>query len=832
MVTRRQSLKTIISALLLPVLDKSVYAHIGTPQKRVTDAACSTCATAAGLKSAFASVLDSAPILKYVAVPLAIANSQKLSTGGIPINYVSSAEGNLLFSQLDLQVDCVPAISVSRYYNSASNTDVGLGPGWSLGVLDDYISLSESSAQLISGTGEVAQFARDPSGGQWIPAYPGLTAHKPISVLDNGNLKEVVTSKEARTYLKSGANYLLASVDFGQLGQVSINRDGAGRISSVANAARGASIELQWSDDQNPRLASLRDNTGRTVTFSYNDGLLSSVTDATGATWLYTYQAGQLVNITDPEGASVLQTAYSGSRVSASQTIDGSMYFTYADGGVTTAVDGLGNSTTYTHNGHGQLIEAKSADGSVVTTIAYDSLQRVTAISSGSDVLRQFAYDSSGRLSSYTHGKRWKKWSYDENDLLINESDPAGSAAYTHDANGYLTQSTSARKHRNGSCKFESGLLTSIKNAKKSLELKYDNNGQLVAAISTKTGRYQYGRNALGWLVSEQLPNRYGSSCNRNARGQVTDWQDTTGNKISYQRDGRGAIVQVENASGEWARATRDSWGRIIGLTNSKAQTRNFSYDKLGRLANYTDALGQNFVVTYAAGSSRVQQMQQINGDLTIVRGSGGESIAVAGKTSAGYDDGWFDPLYSEGLLGSFSGFGSIVASKKVILDPVQSDIHELISGSGETGGGGDYGDYADYADGLGDDGGDTYSDSDAGADCADSPNTGSALVAAPEDGGNCQVKLKSTACYNCESAAYANCNSQYGVAWSQSLGAGIAIEVGCGVANLTPQGFLACAAAAGLVYLSGTAAAIYQAYTCDQSVDSITCYDQCKSAE
>lgn len=115
MVTRRQTLKAVVSSILATGFDNFGFAQESGELDRATAAACTSCVNVGRAKLSFSNILDSAPLIKNVSLPRVLNPMSRSSRAGIPVNYVESSTGRLVFSITDLVLHGMPPIRLTGY---------------------------------------------------------------------------------------------------------------------------------------------------------------------------------------------------------------------------------------------------------------------------------------------------------------------------------------------------------------------------------------------------------------------------------------------------------------------------------------------------------------------------------------------------------------------------------------------------------------------------------------------------------------------------------------------------------------------------------------------
>ena len=808
MINRRQTLNVVISSLLAPAFELSPFSGNASAATltRNTDVACRACATADDLKNVYANVLDSAHIIKHASLPIALSPILRSYRAGLTVQFVESATGKLCFGIKDLIVKGAPSVSAVRYYNSGNEADVGLGKGWSLAV-DDRITVSGTNATLTTAAYDVVNLASNDGGSTYSVIHPGLTVHAKLIRASQSTLKEPMGGGIHKEYTLINGDYHLSAIDYGEIGRTEIYRDTTGRTVSINAPGSGVSVELQWSTTG--QLIGLRDSAGRSVTFEYANSLLISHRDVMGSKWNYEYLPDGISRIIDPVGVEILGANYDSTRVSETRTISGNLDYSYSSSNANgiynlSTVDSVGNSTEYEHNNLGQVVAVRSSsDPSGNLLLTYDSKARLTQMIHGSQQ-NKYSYDSEGNLIQRSSGAYSRAWAYTANGKLSSTSDGAGKSTFEYDAAGHLASAASSRKIRSYSVTNKNGRPLTIQNSHRTLGFSYTPQGLLKTVTTQKSRVADFAYDKAGYLVSEKLSDGYTSSARRNARGQLTEWSDSRGRHFTFQRDSRGAVVKITNTKGDWARADRDTHGRIAKLTNSNGQSRTFVYNSAGRLVSWTDAQNRKFAVQYDPATGKALEMTQVNGAAKIVRGIHGEAVlhsSYAVKDAAGsgqsFDDGWLDPLFGSGLLGSFSGFTKYSASEIVKKSKSAVAVNMLVAESSDQGN-------------TSDDDGQTDDDDD-------------------DDDDDDQLAKNNPDCSPCESAYQTTCMDTR----LDSLDAAQQTEVevlgGCALIAETVLLAAACAAGAVLNYNSSVKTA-ETTYTNCITLITQNCYSQCQA--
>ena len=391
----------------------------------------------------------------------------------------------------------------------------------------------------------------------------------------------------------------------------------------------------------------------RTTSYTY-DGygnvLTKTITDpASGSsrTWTNTYYNsglyGQLQTRNGPRTDVADVTSYT--------------YYNCASGGqcghVHTVTDALGHTTTYnSYDAHGYPTSITDPNGTV-TTLTYDSRQRLTSRTVGGELTR-YNYYPTGFLQKVTQPDgRSLSYLYDASHRLTEIDDAAGDrVVYTLDGAG----------HRIGEQRFDpSGNLarmqTSVYNSvgqmweqltstgtlSQATVYGYDGYGNAVSVQAplsrTTSNGYDFlnrlaqttdpagsntvfGYDALDDLVSVSDPRNLTTSYTYNGLGDLTKLQSPDTGTTQTSFDSGGNLSVRTDARGIAANYSYDALNRVTRITYPD-QTIGYTYDQganaLGRLSGFTDASGQTSYSYDTLG--HVVGKQQVAGGVTLTVG-------------------------------------------------------------------------------------------------------------------------------------------------------------------------------------------------------------------
>jgi RHS repeat-associated protein len=463
---------------------------------------------------------------------------------GDPINIGS---GNLFEQVTDYETSGLNKLKFVRYYNSSINPStfaIALGPGWR-GAFDRYIRIiSTTSVVAERADGETVGFVL--TGGVWQP---------------NTDVDITLTN--------SGATWMLTDAD-----------DAVETYTTI-----GSNEAL---------LNSIRARSGYTQTLAYdatND--LSSVTDSFGRSLTFTYQNGILQTLTTPDGlvASYKYLSSPGRLASAtySTSPETSLSYLYENSALPFALTGIvdedGNQyATWTYDSSGRPLSSQHATGADLMTVSYDDTNgsRTVTNALGQVMVYQFATFQGVPMVT-------------EIDRQATATTAAASRLFTYDSNGYLAGQTDWN-----------GNTTTYVN---------DTRGE-PTTINEAVGTPQARTTGIMYLSNYHLPSQivtpglttnftYDSSGDLLTKTQV----DTTITTVPYSTNG-----QSRTWTYTWSNFLLAS---ALGPRTDASELTKFAYDSTGALTATTNALGQMTKITQHLPGGLPQTVIDPNGVTT-----------------------------------------------------------------------------------------------------------------------------------------------------------------------------------------------------------------------
>ncbi|HYJ46449.1 MAG TPA: DUF6531 domain-containing protein, partial [Pyrinomonadaceae bacterium] len=543
---------------------------------------------------------------------------------GTMVNFVSTSTGHLAFAITDLEITGEMPILFQRAYSSDNGEDRGLGAGWSF-VFDDRITLGRDGATLSTGMGSVINFQREGQSQRFILKTDEPNVHQAFDILDANTIVERAGGL-ARTYKRLGQTYHLQQIADPDGNTITLSFNSREKVSRIAGSGTAA-LTLEWSDEKDPRLLAVADQSHHRVAFEQEGRRLRRVTDAAGAQWAYDYQGGRLVRALDPAGRVLLRARYdrAGRVVEAGDGAGTNLYEyesaanDYARRTVVTGPEGA--KATFEQTERGSLSAIRDDEGEAVLGIDYNSANRPTRIVDRENGDTVFSYDAQNRLVNRASSDgSFQTYTYDERGQVSSTTTNAGRTDYERDERGDLSRAKSngpAQSYR--VTRNSRGQAISVKSeAGSEISFEYDAAGNASAFSTNRAGRFETGTDANGRVISRSLPSGALYRYEYDPRGMLLKQSDNRGHAVTFEREASGALTGVLMASGKWIRATRDEAGRIVTLSTSAGKSRRFAYDARGALTDYTDARGRRKHFSYDR-RGRLESVEDDDGHHTVV---------------------------------------------------------------------------------------------------------------------------------------------------------------------------------------------------------------------
>lgn len=494
---------------------------------------------------------------------------------------IKVSNGNMYLQQNDYHLPSVgQAISLSRTYNSDSQTLGLFGRGWSTQYDEAIVTYDASLLSFNQSDGRAIYFNR------------------PVS--SSGAFTDLIGDYHARVTQDSGGSVL--SLKGGGIKQF----NSAGKLVSHADR-NGNTTTLAY--DSNGFLSSVGDPFGRVLTFHTNaGGQVNSISDSLGTIATYTYGGGnELLSVTYADNSS-FNFAYDGNlrlttvtdalgnileshsydaqgRAITSEKQGGVDHFSleYVSDTETDVTDGLGRVTKYTFDkSKGRHVVTRvegvcscgGGGGSQVQTWEYDEQLNVTSMT---DVLNH--------VTTYT---------YDAKGNPLTESDPTGTVTYTYNDFGEVLTTTNQLGGVTTHIYDGAGnLLTTTNALGKTTSVSYDTHGMPLTVTDARNKTATFAYDAAGNLITRTDALNHSTQFAYDARGRLTGTTNALGHATAFGYDALGRVNLVTRADGTTSIYEYDLAGRRTALTDAKGNRSTYEYDAAYRLISQSDAAHQ-----------------------------------------------------------------------------------------------------------------------------------------------------------------------------------------------------------------------------------------------
>ena len=427
-------------------------------------------------------------------------------------------------------------------------------------------------------------------------------------------------------------------------------------------------------------------STPYSTTLAYDaSGHLSKVTDPAGRAYTFTWTGSHITQLADSAGR-VVAYAYD------------------ANDNLTDVVDAGGAHSQYGYDANHLMISMRSPQNyggaaSAVTSMVYDSSERVTTQTDANGHATTFAYgtdgttlatDPSGHQTQYTYanGLLTKEikgygtadagtWTYTYDPVTLGvstETDPAGDlTTYTYDDHGNKTSESDALGYTTNYQYDDHGNVIETIGPDGVAEVnQYDQTGHIPSAAAgvldltsttvtqannvvesttgnfgpapTRTVNYYYDDAAHPADLTRTV-DALGNTTKYayDAYGDKTSTTDALGNQTTNAYDtSKGWLTSTTTPNGQVTTYTRDSWGQLTKTTDALGHTTSTTYDLDGHATSTTDGNGKTSHVTYDAVG---QAVQTTAADGTVTKtdynpdGTVADSVdGLGAKTTYGYD--------------------------------------------------------------------------------------------------------------------------------------------------------------------------------------------------
>lgn len=514
-------------------------------------------------------------------------------------NPIDVGSGNKYEEVTDYTTVGANPLGFTRYYNSLASPQTlatTMGKNWR-STFDRYINIISSNSVLVERPdGQILNFLLN--NGVWTP------------------------DTDVELYLtQSGSTWTLSDRNDNVETFTAINSTTA-VLSSIK--ARNGYLQTLNRNSSNV-LTSVADSYNRTLSFTYQNGLINTVTTSDGLVLTYGYDSSGATPGTNDR---LISVSYSTSPVTSQTYLYENSALPFAMTGIT---DEDGNRfASWTYDSQGRGLTSQHAGGADLTTITYNDNDgsRTVTNALGQTMLFKFTtlqglpkITEIDRQATSTTAAATRTFSYDTNGYKASETDWNGNLTnYVNDSHGQPTQITEAvgtPQQRVTTIQYDPvfvHLPKQIVTPGLTSNFTYDSSGNLQTNTqldtTTTTAPYATGGASRTWTYT------WSNSLLASVQGPRTDVQALT----KYTYDGTGALTATTNALGQTTNITRHLPGGLPQtIVDANGVTTTLAYDPRLRLTS--------IAVATAAGVLTTQYKYDAAGNLTSVIQPDGSTI-------------------------------------------------------------------------------------------------------------------------------------------------------------------------------------------------------------
>ncbi len=435
---------------------------------------------------------------------------------------------------------------------------------------------------------------------------------KPVSVTDPMGNKT--------TYSYDATNTLVGVVKPDK-SVVSVSPDQLYRPSSVTGPLGGTKT-MTYDGNWSP--ASLKDERGKTTTFSSMNGMPWQTTDPLGNTTKTVWDGAKRLLFWENGRGKRMHYGYTAdSRLAWKSESDGdltlSAQYSYDKAGNLIQIQDATGTTSYTYDAVGRVTGVTYPDANP-TAFSYNAVGRYSSIGYPGGVTATYTYDKRNRVSSVAWGGGWITFSYDPAGNLLSETRSNGTvSSYAYDKRNLVTRIT----HSKGSSPF-----IDTNYSRNSLGSVTQETGTVsllspVLTQATESGTFNDANQMVSFGKSTYTHDADGN-LTAVTGGKVLSASYNTENRLtSITRDGTATTSYTYNGIGHRTKAT------------TGAQTANYYYDKAETLLFQADTSGQISAYYIYAGKRLVAMGTPAGGYYFFHFDKTGNTVALTGGTGA-----------------------------------------------------------------------------------------------------------------------------------------------------------------------------------------------------
>ncbi|MCW5944043.1 MAG: hypothetical protein KIS66_17575 [Fimbriimonadaceae bacterium] len=377
-----------------------------------------------------------------------------------------------------------------------------------------------------------------------------------------------------------------------------------------------------------------------TYQFDANGDLMLRL-DPTGVVSAYAYQSRRPIRIDGVDGH-VYSVSYDAAGRIVLVWLKTNHFTTFGYdgyGNLTTAVDPLGQVTTYAYSGATRLLESVADPLGRRTTLSYYGDGLVNTIKDPRGLVTTFAYDRWGNMTTLTasDGGVWR-YGYDELNRRISVQLPMGPRVWTYgyDAGDNMVFAEDPDLNVTTYI-YDSCLLQAVRDPFGfATTFAYGRFGNLLTEIDALGYRTSYGYDVMGLPVSvEDAMGHLGTIVYQAGTSRRQADIDALGNRTSYGYDIAGRLWSITDPLGRIATITNDQPASLVvdsyvnGYRRADGSYVTYVYDSLDRLVASVSPLDYRSTSVYDAASQLVSLVDPLGNTTHFYYDAAGNQTAM-----------------------------------------------------------------------------------------------------------------------------------------------------------------------------------------------------------
>lgn len=463
---------------------------------------------------------------------------------------VAVDSGNFILDEIDLGINTNDPFLFTRFYNSQERETGSLGLGW-VHNYDFRINVTQEGATVTLGDGSDEAFTKIKDG---YLAVAGTSTLK-----TEGDTYRYTTINDESYIFDSRGDFIRCENANGY--GYSLEYE-AGKLVKVVRD-NGDWFALSYSEADPDRLASLTDQSGRTVSYEYEGRCLTAVIS----------------------GDRVLRYGYD------------------KEGRLSDVIDGRG--ITFVHNKYDEedrVIRQFFADDSEIR-YTYDEDNAATVVTEKDESESYHFHDALFRNTEnvYTNGS--ESFEYDGNNQITSETDRNGNETrYWYDDKGRVSRVKRADGTEVNLTyeKHNKPVSISVNGVRKEKNV-YDSRGNLIETTDALGRRTSYKYNEQGFVTETRSPSGKVIRISYDEKNNPVKVIGEDGSATLYEYDDLNRRTGVRDGRGNATKLEYDRFGHITGITNASGHKRSYRFNKIDQIEEFVDFNGARTTIEYNA---------------------------------------------------------------------------------------------------------------------------------------------------------------------------------------------------------------------------------------